>query len=144
MIRWVVISAIGGIGLLALLGGLLTPVAGRWRDGRRSIILTQSGPWVRGRCDLDGGGEHYTGLALFGWIRLYRYEYGRNHLLAAGFTDETIPLLTGQAMARFVFRRHGDELRGVFEGRVFTFAYEPPRILRVARLEPAPRAWQRV
>ena len=41
--------------LVGVAGGYARSVAGTWRDGERYVKLEQSGPFVRGRADLDGG-----------------------------------------------------------------------------------------
>jgi hypothetical protein len=142
-LRWIVISVGAVIVVFGAIGGLLTRVAGRWRDGDRLIELHQFGPRVTGTCTRPGGGELYKGLALYGTVRLTRYTWGNQHLVDMGFAPDVIPLLEGRAFANLKFRLEGAQLRGLFWGRKFSFEYEPPRIKGVARLEPDERVWSR-
>ncbi len=142
-LRTIVIAAGAAVVGVGVLGGLLTRVAGRWRDGDRVIDLTQLGPWVRGTCVRPGGGELYKGLALFGTVRLTRFTWGNQQLVDIGFAPDVIPLLEGRAFANLKLRLEGAELRGSFWGRTFSFEYEPPAIKAVTRLEAQERVWTR-
>jgi hypothetical protein len=142
-LRWIIISLAILIAVVGGLGGLLTRVAGKWRDDDRLIDLHQFGPWVTGKCTRPGGGELYKGLALYGTVRLTRYTWGNQQLVDMGFTPDVIPLLEGRAFANLKFRLDGAELHGQFWGRKFTFEYEPPAIKAVARIAPAERVWMR-
>lgn len=143
-IRWVVILGLVGGALVVLLGGLLTPVAGNWRDGDRLVTLGQLGPLVWGRCERQGGYELYRGWALFNLVRLDRVGFGTAYLQASGFAPNTVRLVEGQSMARFVFHRRGGALEGTFQGRRFTFVDRtPPKIDTVSLTEPQPRRWER-
>jgi len=143
IVRWVAVGVLSGAFLLGLVGGLLTPVGGVWRDGDRRVTLKQRGPFVQGRCPRPGGGEIYKGWAWFGLVRLRRHEYGRDHLLGIGFGEDAVPLVDGACMGHLRFRRRGDRLEGTFEGRKFSFGGEPTRVLSVALLTPATRVWER-
>jgi len=131
-----------GIGFLVwLMGGFLTPIAGRWRDGDREIVLTQLGPWVRGVSHPESGESLYRGTARFGRLRLARYDSGFEHLKKMGFPDDVIPLMSSQVMGRFNLKLEGDQLRGTFEGCRFQFSQHPLKISAVIRLEPTERTW---
>ncbi|HBU48006.1 MAG TPA: hypothetical protein DEB46_06810, partial [Myxococcales bacterium] len=79
-LRWVLLGGLAGWGVVSFLGGLFTPVGGRWSDGQRRIDLKQFGPFVRGECRREGGREIYTGTAQFGRVRLARRDEGKQHL----------------------------------------------------------------
>lgn len=143
LIRWLVLVGVLAWGLARLLGGLLTPVGGEWRDGDRRIRLHQAGPWIWGLSHFSGGEERYRGTAGFGRVRLRRTEHGWDHLHRLGFAETVIPLVEGRVMARFEFRLHGDRLEGTFQGCRYSFSVHPPRITRVIPLEPTPRKWNR-
>jgi hypothetical protein len=145
ILRWSVLGVLGFAALLALLGGLVTPVAGRFRDGQRLITLHQIGPWLVGRCEREGGFERYRGWAFFGVVRLSRYEYGAAHLQASGFAPDTAPLVEGERLASFVFRAKPHGLVGMFEGRKVSFTSGPKatKVSAIEKLPPAPRTWLR-
>ncbi len=143
-LKWLVSATLLLICFVGWLGGRTTRVAGRWRDDNRVIDLHQFGPWLSGSCPRPGGSEIYKGLALFGHVRLLRYVRGPQHLIDMGFTADVVPLLDGRAFANLKLRlanNKGDELDGIFEGRHFSFEYQPARIKSIARLEPQPRRW---
>lgn len=143
-VRLVVLLCVGGAFLVLLLGSLLTPVGGLWRDGDRSITLRQLGPFVWGRCPRKGGHEEYRGWALFNVVRLERCAFGSAYLRDNGFSAPQQPFVTGQILARFVFRRRPDALVGTFQGRRFTFVERPrTRVDQVTLMPAEPRAWYR-
>jgi hypothetical protein len=144
LIRWIFL-AVFGLGIFIwLIGGLLTPVSGRWRDGERLVELYQLGPRVRGVCRPPGGEERYRGSAWFGRVRLRRADHGEEHLRAMGFPDEVLHLMEGEITGYFRFSLSDLELVGEFEGRRFQFGLRPPRVISVSRHEPVPRTWQQL
>jgi hypothetical protein len=143
-LRWFFLSMAIAVLVVGIIGGMVTRVAGRWRDDDDRVIhLQQLGPWVSGKCKRPGGGEVYKGLALFGHVRLTRYTWGTQQLEALGFAPSVLPLLEGRAFANLAFRLEGAELRGQFWGRRFTTRLRPPAIERVTLQPPQPRVWVR-
>ena len=63
VLRTALVAAIGLGAFYALIGGLMTRVSGRWRDGDRVITLRQFGPFVSGQATRPGGWERYSGFA---------------------------------------------------------------------------------
>ncbi|MBN2430825.1 MAG: hypothetical protein JXQ27_05085 [Acidobacteria bacterium] len=144
LFRWIFLSALGLGMLVWFIGGWLTSVSGRWRDGQRVVELFQFGPWIRGICRPPGGEERYKGTAWFGRVRLVRRDYGEVHLRQMGFPEEVLHLMEGQVTGYFRFRMRDLELVGEFEGRRFRFGLRPPRITGMGRQDPVPRAWEQL
>ncbi|MEL6545124.1 MAG: hypothetical protein AAFQ82_10900 [Myxococcota bacterium] len=135
---------ITGTGLaIFLLGGFVTPVAGRWRDGDRWVELNQLGPWLQGHAKRPGGSERYRGFAFFGQIWLARRSYGADHLRALGFAEDALPVVEGAMTAKLRFSRRGRRLEGSFTGIRFDFSDPPVRILKVGRVAATDRVWER-
>ena len=134
--------ALGGI--VFGIGGVLTPIGGIWTDGDRKILLYQTGPFVVGRCERAGGEERFKGYASFGKLWLTRYATGASYLNAMGFGLDVLHLLENQPLARYTLTLSGHQLTGLFEGRKFSFAHAPARILSVTRLPPQSRVLERV
>ena len=135
-----------GLGLAAgyaLLGGLLTRVSGRWRDGDREITLRQFGPFLSGEALRPGGRERYSGFALWNRVRLRRSDSGVEYLKSLGFAPEIAPLVEHQIMASFDLKLEGGRLAGTFQGRIVRSERRPPRILSVSLTPPKPRTWTR-
>ena len=126
-----------------LIGGLLTRVGGRWRDGERLIHLRQFGPFVSGRAVREGGWERYSGTAIWGRVRLRRSDGGLAHLETLGFASEVAPLVEDQVMATFDLRLKGASLDGSFQGRIIRSERRPPRIISVHSTPAKPRSWTR-
>ena len=142
-IRWTVLAILAGSLVIGVVGGLVTPVSGMWRDGDRLILLKQVAWLVRGTCVREGGHEVYRGTAVFGRVRLKRTAFGLPLLKSMGFAPEFLPLLGGEPLARFDFKLSGAELDGTFEGRKFTFSKTPLAIRAVLRLPKEVRVWKR-
>ena len=142
-LRWVLLGGLAGWGVVSFLGGLFTPVGGRWSDGQRRIDLKQFGPFVRGECRREGGREIYTGTAQFGRVRLARRDEGKQHLMALGFAEEVTPLIEGELMGRLDLKLRGRQLMGTFEGRRIASGRNPARILSVHRVKKTARIWTR-
>lgn len=128
---------------LGIIGGLMTPVAGAWRDGDRVIYLQQIGPRVNGRAERAGGYETYSGWALFGRLWIARRDYGRQLLMTIGFPEETVEQIRGRVSARLSLRLVGDELAGYFRGTRFTFEGVPQRVVAERPEKPTLRKWKR-
>ena len=126
-----------------IVGGFMTRVSGRWRDGERLIQLQQFGPFVRGQATRDGGWERYSGTAIWGRLRLRRSDGGLAHLERLGFASEVAPLVEDQVMATFDLRVKGASLVGSFQGRVIRSERRPPRIISVRSTAAKPRVWTR-
>ena len=144
LLRWSVVIVMGAGLLTGIIGGLVTPVGGTWRDGDRLIVVRQLAWLVRGSSERTGGHEVYRGSAFFGRVRLKRTAFGQTYLKSLGFEPEFVSLLGGEPLARLDFRLHGRTLIGTFEGRKFTFSREPPAIQSVLRLPKEERRWQRI
>jgi hypothetical protein len=144
LLRWTVIATAGAGALTYLIGGLLTPVSGRWRDGDRVIALRQIGPLISGLCIREGGEETYRGLARFGRVTLSRKTRGEPLLVSMGFAAEVTPLLEDCVMATYELKLKGDTLSGTFAGRVVRSHRSPPRIVAIQRREDEPRTWKRI
>lgn len=140
--------AVGGAlvlgALVFLIGGFLTAVSGRWRDGERLVELNQFGPWIRGRAERPGGYETYAGIASFGTVWLSRRDFGLEHLEKIGFAPITAPVVDGTVTARLKFRAQPTQLAGEFVGLRFEFSESPVEIVSQARLPPTDRIWTRV
>ncbi|MEM6730240.1 MAG: hypothetical protein AAF658_01720 [Myxococcota bacterium] len=143
LLRLVVIVAVAVGGTGFLLGGFLTPVSGRWRDGQRTIELDQLGPWLTGRSERPGGHEIYKGFAVFGRVWLSRRNFGEQHLRELGFAESAIPVVDGAITARLRFRSSSGRLRGEFIGLRFDFSDPPVKILRAAQIAATERVWER-
>ncbi len=142
-LRWVLVGGVAGWAFLSFIGGLLTPVGGRWSDGERRIDLKQFGPFLRGECLREGGKEIYTGTANFGRVRLSRRDEGKAHLMALGFAEEVTPLIEGELMGRLDLKLQGKRLTGTFEGRRIASGRNPARIISVHRVKKTQRVWTR-
>ena len=142
-LRWVLVGAVAGWALLVFLGGLFTPVSGRWKDGDRRILLKQFGPFLRGECQREGGREIYSGTASFGRIRLSRRDQGKAHLMSLGFAEEVTPLIEGELMGRLDLKLKGGQLKGTFEGRRIASGRNPARLISVHRVKKTQRVWTR-
>ncbi len=143
IVKYVALALVSGSFLIVMIGGFLTAAGGNWRDGERVVTIKQWGPFIQGLCKREGGGEVYKGYALFGIVRLRRYEYGLAHLVSIGFAEDTAPLVDGSCMGTLKLRRRGERLEGTFEGRKFSFADSPARVTSVARVAPTERVWER-
>ncbi|MEE8410771.1 MAG: hypothetical protein V3T05_14320 [Myxococcota bacterium] len=140
IIAGILLASAFGVGMI---GGLMTPVGGVWRDGDRLIYLKQLGPLLRGRAERDGGFETYAGWALFGRVWIVRRDFGRQLLMAIGFPEETVEQIRGRISARLRFRITADELVGDFRGTRFTLKGVPQQVVAERPEKPVSRAWQR-
>jgi hypothetical protein len=143
ILRIALMVALGLGALYALLGGLMTRIGGRWRDGDRVINLRQFGPFVSGQAPRPGGWERYSGFALWGRVRLRRSDGGLEYLQSLGFAAEVAPLVEDQVMASFDLKLHGALLEGTFQGRIIRSERRPPKILSVSSTPPKARRWTR-
>ncbi len=141
--RMAVLALFGLVAVAWFLGGIFTPVAGRWRDDDGAeITLTQFGPRLRGRAELKGGFQIFRGWALWGHIRLQRADWGIVHLTALGFSAEQAGHIEGRVTGNLEFKRHGGELTGLFFGRKFSF--EDERVRSLPKAQSTPRVWKRL
>lgn len=126
-----------------LVGGLLTPVAGRWRDPEGAdIILQQLGPRVWGEGKLSGGFQRFSGWVMFGRVRLKRSDFGMAHLQSLGFSPEQVRQIEGQITGTLELKLSNRDLEGVFYGRKFSF--EDKRVRSTPQAQATPRTWQRM
>ena len=142
--RMVILILFGLVAIAWLLGGIFTPVAGRWRDEDGvEITLTQFGPRLRGRAELKGGGfQIFRGWALWGRVRLQRADWGIAHLTSLGFSPEQAGNIEGRPTGHLDLRRKSGELTGAFFGRKFSF--EDDRVRSVPKAQSTPRVWKRL
>ena len=143
LLRSAIFIAMGLGALYAIVGGLMTRVGGRWRDGDRIIELRQFGPLISGDASRPGGWERYSGFAIWGRIRLTRRDGGLDYLKSLGFSAEVAPLIDDSVMASFDLRLNGSLLEGTMQGRVIRSERHPPRIISVGRTPSKPRTWTR-
>ena len=143
VLRTALVAAIALGAFYALIGGLLTRVSGRWRDGDRIITLRQFGPFVSGQATRPGGWERYSGFALWNRVSIRRSDGGREYLESLGFATEVAPLVENQIMASFDLRLQGALLTGTFQGRIVRSERRPPRIISVSLTPAKPRTWTR-
>lgn len=141
--RLVILALFAVAGIAWFLGGIFTPVAGRWRDDDGvEITLTQVGPRLRGRAELSGGFQIFRGWALWGRIRLQRADWGIAHLTALGFSAEQAGNIEGRTTGHLELTRQNGELAGVFFGRKFSF--EDDRVRSVPKAQSTSRVWKRL
>ena len=136
-----------GLGLFAaawLMGGLLSPVAGHWRDRDRLVDLKQLGPWVWGQCEVPGGVQRYRGKIWMGDLILERRDFGKQYLLRLGFNAVQVKSVEGQVMVRLKLKREGDCLRGHLWGTRFKFNPQTQAVLSVQRTRAEIREWVKV
>lgn len=144
LVRTIVICLLLGWAGLWLVGGMLTRVAGAWRDGARVVVLEQFGPRVWGHTEWQGGRQDYRGwVRFFGRVRLRRRDAGTAHLTSLGFTAAQGPALQGQTMAHLDFVVHADRLEGEFHGRRFSFDADNKRVREVKIVAADRRVWMR-
>jgi hypothetical protein len=140
---WLVLGAVVAL-VITWVGGHLTPVAGKWTDGDRLLTLVQRGFLLYGEVERQGGQEIYRGHALFGRVFLKRFVVGGEYLRSLGFPADVLALMSGQVMADYRLRLASEHLRGVFQGRHFSFMHKPARIRASKPIEPRPIIFQRL
>lgn len=157
LLRIVILSATGGIAAVWFLSTLVFRVAGTWErvlsdeeeeQGKRGerLSLGQLGPLVKGRREVSGGYQEFSGLMLGRTLRLNRRDHGVKALLAQGFPDTIAKQLDGEVMARMTFKLTGGGafLEGAFMPQKIEFTHQPPRITSAHFLDPQPRTYRRV
>lgn len=126
---------VGIVVLIALwmLYAALTSVEGIWRreDGEEELLeLTQFGPFITGKRNVDGGNHVYSGTLTFGSLRLVRRDWGLPHLIAAGFPAVIAKKINGSVMAKVRLKRKTPKrLEGVFIPQKILFDEPSARVL---------------
>jgi hypothetical protein len=157
LLRLVLLSTVGGIGSLWLFSTVVFRVSGTWErvpseegeeEGRRGerLTLAQLGPFVKGRRDVSGGYQEFSGLVVGRRVRLTRRDHGVKALLSQGFPENIAKQLDGEVMARMTLKLKdgGAFLDGAFEPQKIEFTHQPPRITSAHFLAPQPRTYRRV
>jgi len=129
--------------LIVVFAGVLTPVAGKWRDGNRVIELRQIAFWVTGRCEHSDGFEDFSGLVFFGRMRLHRSPHGDGLLSRLGYDPRVFDLVEGLPLAYFDFYLTEGDLVGTIERERLRFSYSPPQIESIVMLDKVDRTWRR-
>ena len=141
----------------SIIGSLLFNVSGTWervRDDddikgkapRERLTLGQFGPFVRGRREVPGGWQEYSGLMWGRSLTLTRRDFGVDALTANHFPLELAQKLHGDVFAelRMTLIDDGLTLTGVFIPQKIDFLLAPPRITTRHWLKPVPRGYRRV
>jgi len=113
---------------------------------KERISLGQFGPFVVGRCELSGGYQTFSGLALGPKVWLKRRDYGVPLLIRHGFSREIAIDLEGQVLARLRLSLSGDrlDLIGYFIPYKVSFSHNPAKVLSITALEPQLRKYSKV
>jgi hypothetical protein len=156
-LRVVLLAAIGVAAGLWLLMTLVFRVSGTWErelsDDERElgtrperIVLGQLGPFVKGRREVGGGYQDFSGLIIGPMLRLTRRDYGVTALKAQGFPESIAKLLDGEVMAKLTLRVRASNTRleGEFVPQKVEFTHQPPRITEAYFLDPQVRRYRRV
>jgi hypothetical protein len=150
------VSLAAGVSLWAL-SALLFRVGGTWErvlsDDEKAvgthaerITLAQLGPLVKGRRDVVGGYQEFSGFVFGRSVRLTRRDHGASALAAQGFPDAVAKQLDGEVMAKMNMRltEGGTHLAGEFLPQKVEFTHRPPRITDAYFLEAQTRRYRRV
>lgn len=150
------VGLVAGFALWAL-SALLFRVSGTWErvlsDEEKArgthaerITLVQLGPLVRGRRDVVGGYQEFSGYVVGRSVRLARRDHGVASLAAQGFPEPVAKQLDGEVMARLRLRLAdgGTSLAGQFLPQKVEFTHRPPKITSAYFLDAQHRAYRRV
>jgi hypothetical protein len=156
-LRQVLLAAIAAAGTLWVLSALLFRVGGTWErvlsdeeraEGARAerITLAQIGPLVKGRRDVVGGHQEFSGWIVGRSLRMTRRDHGMHALEAQGFPDSVAKQLDGEVMAKLRLRLTGGgiELTGEFLPQKVEFTHRPPKITNAYFLAAQTRSYRRV
>ena len=156
MSEWAVSGLIVGSVALLLVGfyfrAFITSIRGVWifrkgpDDPYEEVRLAQIGPWVWGRCDVEGGHKEYRGKFDGRRVTLKRRDFGRQSLLEMGFHQDVIDALEAAELARLELTLTPDRrsLEGVYyPQRVEMSRTKPKKILERSYIEPVARVWRR-
>src|SRR5688572_18564843 len=84
-------------------------------EGWLEILLDHSGPFVTGRCYVEGGHYEYIGFWTGGTLWLKRRDFGLQMLMNKNFPEPTARKLEGTVMGRFrMSLQEPDTLLGLF------------------------------
>lgn len=110
------------------------------------MTLAQIGPLVKGRRDVAGGYQEYSGYVMGRTLRMVRRDHGVESLAAQGFPETVAKQLDGEVMAKMRFRRAeaGTVLVGEFLPQKVEFTHRPPRITEAYFLDAQLRRYRRV
>ncbi|MBI5493454.1 MAG: hypothetical protein HY904_00405 [Deltaproteobacteria bacterium] len=140
---------------LGLLVGFLFNVGGTWeripdnaedKAPRERLTLGQLGPFVRGRRDVTGGWQEYSGLMWGRQLKLTRRDFGVVALKRANFPEPLAKELDGDVFAelRLELVEQGTMLQGTFTPQKIDFLLAPPRITQRYWMPAVPRSYRRV
>lgn len=110
------------------------------------LVLGQLGPFVRGRREVPGGWQEYSGLMFGRRLTLTRRDFGVPALVRANFPEALAQKLNGDVFAevRLQLVEMGTELRGTFKPQKIDFLLAPPRITSRHWMPAVPRSYRRV
>jgi hypothetical protein len=149
----VVLAALAG---LSLLGSLIFNVSGTWErvpeEGTdpnarlERLTLGQLGPFVRGRRDIAGGWQEYSGLMWGRRVKLTRRDFGVEALKRQNFPEVLAHKLDGDVFAelRLSLTDGGFTLTGTFTPQKIDFLLAPPRITQRYWMPAVTRSYRRV
>lgn len=113
-------------------------------DGWLEIMLEQKGPFVTGRCYVEGGHYEYSGIWTGGNTRLSRRDFGPQLLLSKGFPELIAPKLEGSVMAKFSMRlTDPDTLNGFFYPQEIKWNKGKTHVESRRLVDPKWRTWLR-
>ncbi|MEW5847975.1 MAG: hypothetical protein AB2A00_04145 [Myxococcota bacterium] len=155
LLRVAVPAVIVGLLALGFLSSLLFNVSGTWErlpedenappTGER-LTLGQLGPFVRGRREVPGGWQEYSGVMFGRSLSLTRRDFGVPALMRNNFPEPLAHKLHGDVFAemKLTLTDAGTCLRGTFTPQKIDFLLAPPRITHRRWMQPVARAYRRV
>jgi len=134
--------------LIVVLRSYMKSIRGVWvqdeGDGWLEIMLDHAGPFVSGRCYVEGGHYEYTGLWTGGSVRLRRRDFGQQLLQSKGFPELIAQKLEGTVMAKFSMRQTDpDTLNGFFYGQLIKWNKAKTHLETRKFVDPKWRTWMR-
>jgi hypothetical protein len=134
------------VGLVVLFRAYRRSLDGVWvqeeGEGWLEILLQSKGPFVAGRCYVDGGHYEYSGLWTGGRAYLKRRDFGQALLLSKGFPEPIAAKLEGTVMAKLNLKLFGRErLTGFFYPMRIQWNKAKTRVESRHFVDPTWRTW---
>lgn len=147
---------LGLVAAVAVISSLIWNVSGTWervpdettpRGAPPELLaLGQLGPFVRGRRNVPGGWQEYSGFMVGRSVKLTRRDFGPDALKRNQFPEALAKKLSGDVFAEIsvTLVERGTQLVGTFKPQKIDFLLAPPRVTSRHWLPPVPRAYRRV
>ncbi len=135
-------------GIAVFLRARRVSIAGVWvqeeASGWLEILLEQRGVLVEGRCYVENGHYHFTGLWTGRHLYLRRRDFGEEMLVGKGFPRTIAQKAEGTVMAKLNLKlEEPDRLLGFFYPQRIEWNSKKTRIERRTFLDPKWRTWVR-